>query len=114
MNAADFDAYLGSCRDLVLQEIRSLVPPTRRPGDVLPELVLDYPMRAAKGLRPALCIATCRAYGGSLQGVLRSAAALELYHNAFLIHDDVEDGSETRRGHDTLHAVHGMPIAINR
>lgn len=113
MNAADFDAYLGSCRDLVLQEIRSLVPPTRRPGDVLPELVLDYPMRAAKGLRPALCIATCRAYGGSLEGVLRSAAALELYHNAFLIHDDVEDGSETRRGHDTLHAVHGMPIAIN-
>lgn len=113
MNTADFDAYLGSCRDLVLTEIRSLVPPSRRPGDVLPELVLDYPLRAAKGLRPALCIATCRAYGGSLEGVLRSAAALELYHNAFLIHDDVEDGSETRRGHDTLHAVHGMPIAIN-
>src|SRR5512147_2231400 len=80
MNTADFDAYLGSCRDLVLTEIRSLVPPTRRPGDVLPELVLDYPLRAAKGLRPALCIATCRAYGGSLEGVLRSAAALELYH----------------------------------
>ena len=113
MTAAEFDAYLGSCRDLVLDEIRSLVPPTRRPGDVLPELVLDYPLRAAKGLRPALCMATCRAYGGSLEGVLRSAAALELYHNAFLIHDDVEDGSETRRGHDTLHAVHGMPIAIN-
>lgn len=113
MNTADFDAYLGSCRDLVLTEIRSLVPPSRRPGDVLPELVLDYPLRAAKGLRPALCMATCRAYGGSLEGVLRSAAALELYHNAFLIHDDVEDGSETRRGHDTLHAVHGMPIAIN-
>ncbi len=113
MTGADFDAYLGSCRDLVLTEIRSLVPPVRRPGDVLPELVLDYPLRAAKGLRPALCIATCRALGGSLEGVLRSAAALELYHNAFLIHDDVEDGSETRRGHDTLHAVHGMPVAIN-
>ncbi len=113
MTAVDFDAYLGTCRDLILTEIRSLIPSVRRPGDVLPELVLDYPLRAAKGLRPALCIATCRALGGSLEAVLRSAAALELYHNAFLIHDDVEDGSESRRGSDTLHAVHGMPIAIN-
>jgi geranylgeranyl diphosphate synthase type II len=38
---------------------------------------------------------------------------LELYHNAFLIHDDVEDGSESRRHLPTLHQTHGEPIAVN-
>ena len=38
---------------------------------------------------------------------------MELLHNAFLIHDDLQDGSERRRGHPTLHALHGMPLAVN-
>jgi geranylgeranyl diphosphate synthase type II len=60
-----------------------------------------------------LCIATCRALGGPLGGVLQSAAVLELYHNAFLIHDDIEDGSEKRRDGNTLHRSQGIPIALN-
>ncbi len=75
--------------------------------------MLDYPLREAKALRPALCVATCRALGGSLEGVLKSAAVLEFYHNAFLIHDDVEDDSERRRDSPTLHRAHGVPIAVN-
>jgi geranylgeranyl diphosphate synthase type II len=39
--------------------------------------------------------------------------ALELLHNAFLVHDDVEDGSEERRGLPTMHRLHGVPIAVN-
>jgi geranylgeranyl diphosphate synthase type II len=58
-------------------------------------------------------MATCCALGGRLESVLRSAAVLELYHNAFLIHDDVEDGSEQRRESPTLHRKHGIPIAVN-
>ena len=38
---------------------------------------------------------------------------LELYHNAFLIHDDVEDGSLKRRHEATLHRKHGVPVAVN-
>jgi geranylgeranyl diphosphate synthase type II len=45
--------------------------------------------------------------------VLRTAAVLELYHNAFLIHDDVEDQSWTRRNEPTLHAAYGEAIAVN-
>jgi geranylgeranyl diphosphate synthase type II len=48
-----------------------------------------------------------------LESVLLSAAVLELYHNAFLIHDDVEDGSESRRDGLTLHRQQGVPIAVN-
>lgn len=87
--------------------------PDKEPRRYLYDLIPSYPNRAGKGLRPGLCIATCRAFGGSLHSVLRSAAAIELYHNAFLIHDDVEDGSEFRRGLPTLHKEHGVGIAIN-
>ncbi|PTL79793.1 phosphoesterase [Vitiosangium sp. GDMCC 1.1324] len=90
-----------------------MVPSERPQAAFLYELMLEYPLREAKGLRPALCIATCRALGGTLEAALRPAAALELYHNAFLIHDDIEDESQLRRGHPTLHHLHGVPVAIN-
>jgi geranylgeranyl diphosphate synthase type II len=105
--------YLGECRALVLDEIQTFIPEKSRYRSVLYELMLEYPFREAKALRPALCIATCRALGGSLEGVLKSAAVLEFYHNAFLIHDDIEDGSEKRRDGATLHRAYGVPIAIN-
>ena len=105
--------YLEECRALVVEEIRRLVPADRPHAAFLYELMLDYPLREAKGLRPALCIATCRALGGTLEAALRPAAALELYHNAFLIHDDIEDESLLRRGRPTLHHQHGVPVALN-
>jgi geranylgeranyl diphosphate synthase type II len=113
LSQVDFDAYLAESRTLALDEIRRFVRDDSPFGEVLYDLVMDYPLRPAKGLRPALCLATCRALGGSLSAALPSAAVLELYHNAFLIHDDVEDGSESRRGGRTLHAVHGASVAVN-
>ena len=73
----------------------------------------EFVSRSGKALRPALCIAAARAHGGATEDVMPSAVALEMLHNAFLIHDDVEDGSISRRGMPTMHAEHGVPIAIN-
>ncbi|MGZ4722759.1 MAG: polyprenyl synthetase family protein, partial [Ilumatobacteraceae bacterium] len=87
--------------------------PEREPRRYLYDLVGDYPQRSGKGLRPGLCLATCRAFGGDVARVLRVAVTIELYHNAFLIHDDVEDGSEFRRGQATMHESFGVPIAVN-
>jgi len=107
-------AYLADCRAAVLEELRRIIPSAdARYGRILYQLILDYPLREAKGLRPTLAIATCRALGGSLQRVLPTAAILELFHNAFLVHDDVEDESLMRRGRPTLHRDHGVPIAVN-
>ena len=105
--------YLDYSRHLVLDEIRRFVPVDRRDTGGLYRLMLDYPLRYGKSLRPALCIAICRAAGGSLAAVLPTAAVLELYHNAFLIHDDIEDQSYLRRGEATLNRMHGAPAAIN-
>jgi geranylgeranyl diphosphate synthase type II len=110
---ADLSAYLEGCRNLVTDQIRTLLPADRRYAGNLYELMLDYPLRYGKALRPAICVAICRAQGGSLSAVLPSAAVLELYHNAFLIHDDVEDRSALRRSEHTLNRLHGTPTAVN-
>jgi geranylgeranyl diphosphate synthase, type II len=73
----------------------------------------EYLRRGGKGLRPALCLATCEAFGGNLERALPSAAALELLHTAFLVHDDVEDDSVLRRGSPTLHVQYGRALAVN-
>jgi geranylgeranyl diphosphate synthase type II len=87
--------------------------PRREPRRYLYDLVADYPYRGGKMMRPALCIATARAFGASIEEAIGSAVAIELMHNALLIHDDIEDESETRRGMPTLHALHGVPLALN-
>jgi geranylgeranyl diphosphate synthase type II len=81
--------------------------------DELYEVVADYPMRPGKGLRPALCLATCRAHGGRDKDALPAAVALELLHNAFLVHDDICDGARSRRGGEALHVRHGIPQAVS-
>jgi geranylgeranyl diphosphate synthase, type II len=82
-------------------------------SDYLVRPAAAYLGRRGKGLRPALCLATCEAFGGEVEQALPSAAALELLHTAFLVHDDVEDDSEMRRGEPTLHRVYGQALAVN-
>ncbi|GAA3752445.1 polyprenyl synthetase family protein [Micromonospora maritima] len=77
------------------------------------DLVAEYPRRWGKGLRAALCLATCRAFGGAEAVGLNAAVTVELFHNAFLIHDDIQDESEQRRGAATLHAEYGVGVALN-
>lgn len=83
------------------------------PEPFLDPLVADYPARGGKMMRPAICIANARIFGEVGIEVMRCATAVELLHNALLIHDDVQDGSDMRRGGPTLHAMHGVPLAIN-
>jgi geranylgeranyl diphosphate synthase type II len=87
--------------------------PSGEPRRYLYDLLTEYPRRAGKMMRPSLCIATARAFGARLADVVPTAVAIELLHNAILIHDDIEDGSVQRRGEPTLHTLHGVPLAIN-
>jgi geranylgeranyl diphosphate synthase, type II len=87
--------------------------PTREPRRYLYDLLSDYPQRGGKMMRPSMCIAAARLFGAPLEDAMRTAVAIELLHNALLIHDDIEDGSEKRRGRPTLHRLHGVPLALN-
>jgi geranylgeranyl diphosphate synthase, type II len=88
--------------------------PAAEPRRYLYDLVADYPGRGGKMMRPSLCIAVARALGAPLDRVLIAAAtSIELMHNAMLIHDDIEDESDRRRGQPTLHSLWGVAMAIN-
>ena len=65
-----------------------------------------------KALRPTLCLLACEATGGSIGKALPAAVALEFIHSFSLIHDDIQDGDETRHHRATLWAVWGVPKAI--
>ena len=110
--AETFAERLASYRDQVTPLILEAVP-NREPKKHLYDLISRQLSREGKGVRPALCLATCRAFGGQQQQALPSAAALELLHNAFLVHDDIEDESEYRRDQPTLHRQYGIPLAVN-
>jgi geranylgeranyl diphosphate synthase type II len=87
--------------------------PRQEPREYLYDLVADYPSRGGRMLRPSLCIATARVFGASVEDALPAAICIELLHNALLIHDDIEDESDERRGRPTLHQLAGTPLAIN-
>ena len=87
--------------------------PSREPRRYLYDLLSDYPQRGGKMMRPSMCIAAARLFGAQLEDAINTAVAIELLHNALLIHDDIEDGSEIRRGRPTLHLIHGVPLALN-
>jgi geranylgeranyl diphosphate synthase, type II len=84
-----------------------------RGAEYFPGAIRDYPERAGRSLRSVLCMAVARSFGATTEESVNSAVAIELLHNAFLVHDDIEDASEERRGAPTLHAIHGVPIAVN-
>lgn len=81
--------------------------------DLLYRMMRDYPGRTAKGMRPFLCVTACKAAGGKEDDALLTAACIELFQNWILIHDDIEDGSELRRGLPALHRAHGIALALN-
>ena len=103
------------CEDVGRSVRRSMldVIPDGEPHRWLYRVARAYPSRPGKGIRPALCVATSRAFGGDDGDVLPLAVAIELLHNAFLIHDDIVDGSERRRGRPTLVAEYGLGLALN-
>lgn len=108
------EGTLSESRRLVSEAIHAVLARNRETGyGPLYELLADYPFREGKGLRPAICLAAARAAGGRTDQALCSATAIELFHNAFLLHDDVEDVSEFRRGRVTMLRERGVPVAVN-
>jgi geranylgeranyl diphosphate synthase type I len=72
-----------------------------------------YTKNAGKRHRPLICLLACEAVGGDPRRAWPSAAAIEHFHTAALIHDDIMDSSLTRRGEPCLHIREGEGLAIN-
>ncbi|WXG45053.1 MAG: polyprenyl synthetase family protein [Promethearchaeati archaeon SRVP18_Atabeyarchaeia-1] len=96
---------------VVENELQPYIP-LKEPKELY-ELMREYPLRGGKRLRPAFCMLSCEAFGGKMERSIRSATALEVFQNWALIHDDIEDDSDLRRGKPCLHRIYGVPLAIN-
>jgi len=95
--------------DAVCRAVDRFLQESSFPGSCRPEsvahAVADYPCRGGKRLRPALVLWSCGALGGDPQKALVPACALEVLHNWTLVHDDVIDNDDTRRGNPTCHVA---------
>lgn len=74
---------------------------------------IEYALSAGgKRLRPALALMTADAFGKNSEEALRPAIGLEMFHNFTLLHDDVMDNSDTRRGRPAVHSKWDVNTAI--
>lgn len=87
------------------------------PSGSAEQVARDWVARGGKRWRPFLVVAAWRALqenGQAVPPMVRSLAlAVECFHKASLIHDDIEDGDPIRYGGPAVHVEHGVPIAIN-
>ena len=89
-----------------------------KPHDKTEEIARDWLARAGNRWRPFLTVATYQALREDAEGPMsdalkKAAIAVECFHKASLVHDDIEDNDAQRYGEATLHAEHGMPVALN-
>ena len=81
-------------------------------NSLMSRIVLSLLRTKGKQLRPLLLIMCAKLFGPVDERVLAAAAAVELLHNASLIHDDVVDNAMTRRGRPTVNAVWDNHVAV--
>lgn len=65
-----------------------------------------------KKIRPSMVVLSAVAVGGAPEEALKTAAAVELIHTFSLIHDDIMDADDMRRGEPSVHVIWGEPMAI--
>ena len=91
--------------------LRELIPVEEK--NYLSEPIWYHMNTKGKRVRPAICLITCEALGGNPENALSFALAIEVLHNMFLMHDDIEDGDTVRRDQPTVWVKYGTANAIN-
>ena len=76
------------------------------------EAIRHLPRSGGKRLRPIVAILGAQAVGGDSKKIMPYGVALEILHNFTLVHDDIMDDCDTRRGVPTVHAKWGLPMGI--
>ena len=104
-NHPKFDEYLATYFDIT--------PEHADMGRYLYNPLAAYSANGGKRHRPLVCLLACEAVGGDIKLALSSAAACENFHTAALIHDDIADEAQLRRGEPCMHIREGIGLAIN-
>ncbi|MDR2107918.1 MAG: polyprenyl synthetase family protein [Coriobacteriales bacterium] len=110
-----FEDYLASNAERIDAVVASFYASSKNAeiNRYLYEPLAAYSANGGKRHRPLICELACLAVGGDPARVRNSAAAIEHFHTAALIHDDIADESQLRRGVPCLHLAEGEGLAIN-
>jgi len=111
---SDIDIFKNNLKQKISEiELNMLqIMPNVEPASVY-SLCWDFLNRGGKRVRPYLMLTMIEAFNEDYKKGLELASGIEIFHNFTLIHDDIEDGSELRRGKPCIHIMHGIPLAIN-
>ena len=112
---ASFEEYLIQNAKVVGDLVNSYIPSGDHPDmdTYLYGPLMKYSENGGKRHRPLICFAACVAVGGDIRHAASAASAIEHFHTAALIHDDIADEATTRRGVPCMHLTEGLGIAIN-
>ncbi len=83
------------------------------PNKAIAEPIWDLLDRGGKRWRPVLFLLVAEALGGEPEKYMDFVVIPEVVHNGTLMHDDIEDGSDERRGKPCTYKIFGIDIAIN-
>ena len=110
-----FEEYLSCYASKIGDILNAFIPSGSHPDmdRYLYDPLKRYSENGGKRHRPLICFAACRAVGGNMELATSAAAAIEHFHTAALIHDDIADEAELRRGEPCLHLTEGIGLAIN-
>lgn len=110
-----FEEYLDRYANSVGDVINAYIPRGTHPDmdKYLYAPLLEFSQNGGKRHRPLICFAACMAVGGDVTRAVSAAAAIEHFHTAALIHDDIADDAELRRGEPCVHLREGLGLAIN-
>lgn len=96
-----------------LDEMNGIISSTLNTrNDLMNKVVSTYLQKKGKQIRPILVILSAKMLGEVNDDVLHAGAALEMLHNASLIHDDIVDETSLRRGVPTINSREGNHIAV--
>jgi geranylgeranyl diphosphate synthase type II len=108
--AEDFDVRLEEWKRLINKRL-SQVLDIKRPAILFDPI--EYVLESGgKRIRPILLILSCKAVGGNVEDCLDAAVAVELLHNFTLVHDDIMDQDDMRRGRPTVHKKWDTDVAL--
>lgn len=82
------------------------------PNRLMNDIVSNYLRTKGKQIRPIMVMLSAKMFGGVNEHALHAGAALEMLHNASLIHDDIVDETRLRRGVKTINARWGNHLAV--
>ena len=112
---ADFQEYLDQYAGVIGDLVNRYIPHGDHPDmdRYLYGPLMKYSKNGGKRHRPLIALAGCLVVGGDMNKAISSAAAIEHFHTAALIHDDIADEAELRRGEPCLHLSEGLGLALN-